>query len=138
MRLQRRIHQCVTHVTSLRAQRIVFGIVMLAIALPTAATYEFWGTNIVAYTAALGGSVSLGLAWANPPKSDRRQVVLGVAIMATFGLRFVVFAIESIRRNENLVDLYLGSSALWIHCAMFYVGCVVLRDWYQARHGRLG
>ena len=128
-----RLHRCMGYITSLRCQRIVFGVVMLAIALPTAKTYDFWGTNAMAYTAALGGSVALGLAIADPPRTDRRQVVLGVAIMSTFGLRFLVFAIESVRRNQTLVDVYLGSSALWIHCAMFYVGCVVVRGWYDAR-----
>lgn len=126
-----------TRFTSVRSQRAFIGFLMLGSAAPTASTYDFWGSNALTYTSALGGSVALGLAWVNPPVWDRRQVVLGASLMVTFGLRFVVFLIQGIRTFDDPVSLYFGSSALWIHGILFFVGCVYVRQWIEHRHGKL-
>lgn len=111
-------------------------------ALPTLRTYNFWGSDAMAYLSALGGVVALGLAIINPPLWDRREVLLGGTLMVVFGLRFVVFITNNIKGLDEPFwswhthwDLYLGSSALWIHCMMFYIGAVLVRRWVDARYG---
>lgn len=119
--------------TTLRKQRFILGGLLLALAWPTYAAYDFRGTWIMATLCIAGGIVGVGMAVLHDGSddSDERDVFLGGIVALTFLARLVIFLIEDLSDVDDLLstealhELYDGGSAPIIHLMLIYVGLVI-------------
>jgi hypothetical protein len=129
------LKRAILFVSTPRAVRSQVGVILLGLTLPTFRSYEnFAGGAAMAYVAAFGGVISLGLAFTNAHDFDRRAIWVGGSLFAVFAVRFVSFAFELGKRTSTgspsaprfLWELYLASSPMWIHSLCMMMGAFMM------------
>ena len=132
--------------TTLRKQRFVLGALLLLLAHPTYAGYDFRGASLLSAMCLAGGVVGVGTALLFPhaDHTDDRDVFLGVAVSLVFATRFVVFVYDDLQKVEDPLslaavrELYDGASAPIIHLMLLYVGMLIAARPFRAREERAG
>lgn len=127
--------------TTLRKQRMVLGVLLLALSRPTYIAYEFRGAGLLSALCVAGGLVGIGTALLFPHSdhTDERDTFLGAAVAAVFATRFVVFVYDDLQGVDSLLSiqaveqLYDGASAPLIHLMLLYVGMAIAARPFRAR-----
>lgn len=121
-------------VTALPRQRLIIGVLLLALTWPTYQTYDFRGSDLMA-AVCFGAGVCAVALWKVAPDAtitDRRDTFIGLGVTVAFMIRLVAFVGNDIRTVDGSLlsvstqrELYEGASAPIIHLLLIFVGLVL-------------
>lgn len=133
------------YVTDLQRQRLIIGVLMLALAWPTYQSYDFHGSDIMAIACVGAGVCGIAM-WRYQPdagRNDTRDTFLGLSMAFAFAIRFVAFVVDDYRSVDgnifdvkNQIEMYRGASAPVIHLIFVYLGLAIASRPLRYRNGR--